>query len=117
MQDKKADNVRIGSQIKHAREAAGLTQERFAELVPLAAKNVSAIERGAAGFSVPVLMRICGLLGVSSDEILFGEKMSASTNNRASDLARRLERLSPRQFEIAADIINKLFEAFAQPDE
>ena len=113
MQAKKADNIRIGNQVKRAREAAGLTQEKFAERVSLAAKNVSAIERGAAGFSVPTLLRFCDVLGVSSDELLFGGEGSESVGNDASDIAKRLERLSPEQFEIAVAVINKLFEAFA----
>ena len=112
MQEKKALNVRIGSQIRIAREAAGLTQEKFAEKVPLAAKYVSAIERGAAGFSVPVLIRICETLSVSSDNLLFGERNDDYGKNNAAELAARLERLPPEQFEIASDIINKLFEAF-----
>ena len=112
MQEKKALNVRIGSQIKIAREAAGLTQEKFAERVPLAAKYVSAIERGAAGFSVPVLIRICETLSISSYVLLFGDKDDDRGRNDAGEIASRLERLPPDQFEIASDIINKLFEAF-----
>lgn len=113
MQEKKAENVRIGNQIRIAREAAGLTQEKFAEKVPLAAKYVSAIERGAAGFSVPVLIRICKTLSVSSDDLLFGIRDDARGRNDVSGIAKRLEKLPPEQFEIASDIINKLFEAFA----
>ena len=113
MQEKKALNVRIGNQIRIARESAGLTQEKFAEKVPLAAKYVSAIERGAAGFSVPMLIRICETLSVSSDELLFGKREDERGRNDASGIANRLERLPPEQFQIASDIINKLFEAFA----
>lgn len=112
MEEKKADNIRIGKQIKLAREAAGLTQEKFAERISLASKNVSAIERGAAGFSVPVLMRICNVLAVSSDDLLFSNRGDGYTND-ASEIAGRLERLTPEQYEIAVDIINKLFEAFS----
>ena len=113
MQEKKADNIRIGNQVKRAREAAGLTQEKFAERVSLASKNVSAIERGAAGLSVPTLLRFCDVLGVSSDELLFGNQNDKNMGNDAASIAKRLERLSPEQFEIAVVVINKLFEAFA----
>lgn len=113
MRDRKEENIRIGSQIKTARESAGLTQEKFAERVSLAAKNVSAIERGAAGFSIPVLIRMCDVLGVSSDEILFGVNLDTHPKNDTISITKRLERLTPEQFEIAKTIINKLFEAFA----
>lgn len=109
VREKKEINVRIGNQIRIAREAAGLTQERFAELVSLATKNVSDIERGVVGVSVGSLIRICETLSISSDSILFEE----GTRNDAYGIAERLSNLPPEQFEIALDIINKLFEAFA----
>ncbi len=107
--EKKEINVRIGSQIKQARESAGLTQERFAELVALAPKNVSDIERGVVGISIGSLVRVCETLSISSDEILFGGTVENDTNV----ISERLSRLSPEQFRIAVDVINKLFEAFA----
>ena len=109
MREKKEINIRIGNQIKAAREAAGLTQERFAELISLAPKNVSDIERGVVGISVGTLMRICSTLSVSSDSILF----ELSNKNDVSSVAERLSKLPAEQFEIAMEIINKLFEAFA----
>ena len=109
VREKKELNVRIGNQIRIAREAAGLTQDRFAELVSLATKNVSDIERGVVGISVATLIRICETLSISSDSILFDE----GTGNDAHSISERLSNLPPEQFEIAVDIINKLFEAFA----
>ena len=109
VREKKEINVRIGNQIRIAREAAGLTQDRFAELVSLATKNVSDIERGVVGVSVGSLIRICETLSISSDSILFEERI----RNDANGIAERLNNLPPEQFKIALDIINKLFEAFA----
>ena len=106
---KKEINVKIGNQIRIAREAAGLTQDRFAELVSLATKNVSDIERGVVGISVGTLIRICETLSISSDSILFGE----TTINDAHSIYERLCNLPPEQFELTVDIVNKLFEAFA----
>ena len=109
VREKKEINVKIGNQIRIARESAGLTQDRFAEMVSLATKNVSDIERGVVGISVGTLVRICETLSISSDSILFGE----ASGNDAHSISDRLSNLPPEQFEIAADIINKLFEAFA----
>ena len=109
MREKKEINVRIGNQIRIAREAAGLTQDRFAELVSLATKNVSDIERGVVGISVGTLVRICETLAISSDSILFEE----GPGNDAHSISERLSNLPAEQFDIALDIINKLFEAFA----
>ncbi len=109
VREKKELNVRIGNQIRIARESAGLTQDRFAELVSLATKNVSDIERGVVGISIGTLIRICETLSISSDSILFEE----GTGNDAHSISERLSNLPPEQFEIACNIINKLFEAFA----
>lgn len=109
MRGKKELNVKIGNQIRMAREAAGLTQDKFAELVSLATKNVSDIERGVVGISVGTLIRICETLSISSDSILFGDR----TGNDTYSISERMSNLPPEQFEIALDIINKLFEAFA----
>ena len=109
MKDKKALNIEIGIRIKQEREKAGLTQERFSELIGLGPKSVSAVECGAVGVSLSTLQRICRVLSVSSDALLFG----AQAQNDAIDLVARLERLSPAQFQIASDLLNKLLEAFA----
>lgn len=113
VREKKEINVNIGNQIRIAREAAGLTQERFAELVPLATKNVSDIERGVVGISVATLVRICEVLSVSSDSILF----RSGNRNDVQSVSDRLSNLPAEQFQIALDIINKLFEAFAASEK
>lgn len=109
MREKKEINVKIGNQIRMAREAAGLTQDKFAEMVSLAPKNVSDIERGVVGISVSTLIRICETLAISSDSILFGE----TAGNDVTSISDRLNNLPPKQYEIAVEVINKLFEAFA----
>ena len=59
MQGKKQINVEIGARIKEEREKAGLTQERFSELIGLGTKSVSAFERGTVGISFNTLKKIC----------------------------------------------------------
>lgn len=52
------------------------------------------------------------MLAISSDSLLLED----SGKNDVSSMAARLERLSPRQYKIAEDVLNKLFEAFALED-
>jgi len=113
MREKKEINVKIGNRIRAARESAGLTQERFAEMVSLVTKNVSDIERGVVGISLGTLIRVCDMLSISSDELLFGNPAS----NDVDDIAKRLSLLPRERYEIASDIINKVFEAFASADK
>lgn len=111
MQEKKQINIEIGARIKDEREKAGLTQEKFSELIGLGPKSVSAFERGTVGISFTTLKKICQVLSVSSDQILFGQR--EENENDLSELSRRLERLSPRQYAIAEEIVLKLLEAFS----
>ena len=74
MQERKEINIEIGQRIKEAREKAGLTQKRFSELIGLGPKSVSALERGTVGISLTTLKKICLVLSISSDQILFGER-------------------------------------------
>lgn len=107
--ERKEINVLVGENIRRERERAGFTQEQLAELVGMGAKNLSAVERGVVGISLTALKRICTVLSVSSDALLFGPP----PEERGSALARRLERLSGRQYEIASQILSRLLEAFA----
>lgn len=109
MQEKKEINIEIGARIKSGREKAGLTQDRFSELIGMGPKSVSALERGTVGISLSTLKKICKILSVSSDAILFGP----TAKNDVSELTARLERLSPEQFVITQEIIYKLLEAFS----
>lgn len=121
MKEKKPLNVEIGQNVKALREQAGLTQERFAELVGLGEKHISAIECGAVGLSLPTLCKICRLLSVPADRVLFGAKpVSGPASPRADAaalLAQRLDCLTDRQFWAAKEVMDKVLEAMTLPPE
>ena len=106
MREKKEINVQVGRQIRKAREGAGLTQERFAELIGISPQNVSCVERGLAGVSLTVLRRMCEILHVSSDTLLMGDL----GNNDVDVIAERLRQLPPEQFRVVQEVINRLLE-------
>ena len=108
---KKPLNIAIGNRIRIYRESAGLTQERFAEMIGMMPKSISAIERGLVGVSVETLTTICKTLHISSDALIFGDEQVE--NDTAYEVAGRLAHLAPAQQQIALDILNKLLEAFA----
>lgn len=109
MQDRKDINILVGANIKRERERAGLTQETFSEMIGLGPKSVSAIERGTVGVSLATLKKICTVLSVSSDALLF----DAVAKNDTKSITSRLERLSPKQYEIAEAMLSNLLEAFS----
>ena len=111
MREKKEINVQVGHQIRKAREAAGLTQERFAELIGISPQNVSCVERGLAGVSLTVLRRMCEILRVFSDLLLMGDL----GDNDVETLAARLRQLPPEQFRVVQEILNRVLELTSLP--
>ena len=107
MRMKKEINIQTGEQIKLAREQSKLTQEQFAERIDVSPQYISDLERGVVGVSVATLKRICTVLGVSSDQILFGKQ----TENRATIIADKCKSLSEHQYLLLSDIISKYVEA------
>ena len=116
MREKKPINIEIGRRIKKYREAAGLTQEVFSELIGLGVKHVSSIECGAVGVSLPTLKQVSVVLSIPADVLLFGEVDEVEQHKRISELQllfSRLSRLPPNKFSVVKDIVDKLLEAFA----
>ena len=110
--EKKSLDVRVGHQIKKAREAAGYTQDKFAEIIGMGTKNVSAIERGMVGVSLSTVKKICETLHISSDSLIMDE-LSNKDADKFDFFVERMKRLTVQQFELIVDINNKIFDAFA----
>lgn len=60
--------------IRKAREEMGYTREKFAEKLDVSVSYLAELERGKTGISVKMLVKVCGVLGLSADYILFGEE-------------------------------------------
>ena len=114
MNDKQKIDIIVGNNIKRERMKAGYTQDRFSEMVGIGTKSLSAIERGVVGISLTTLLRVCKVLSISSDTLLYDK---TEQENNVSDLARRLERLTPNQYRIANDMLSSLLEAFALAEQ
>lgn len=82
MIEKKPLNIEIGRRIRAAREQAGMTREKLAECVDITPRFVADIERGSVGISVPNLKKICEVLHVSSDSILWDKTNHISIDDR-----------------------------------
>lgn len=107
MREKKAINVKIGTNIQIARESAGYTQEKLSELIGLTPNHLSAIERGVSGASLEVLERLCLLLGISADRLIFGE---ACPDADILMLAQRISNMDPKRKESVKKAISALLE-------
>ena len=68
----------IGSRIKKARIAKGLTQEELAEKIDVSVAFLSRVERGSSHINLKRLTQLCGLLDVSEGYILNGSSRNSS---------------------------------------
>ncbi|MBR2743257.1 MAG: helix-turn-helix transcriptional regulator [Clostridia bacterium] len=50
----------------------GYTREQFAEKLGVSVSYLAELERGRTGISVKLLIKVCNVLGLSADYILFG---------------------------------------------
>ena len=109
MDSRKDLNVLVGANIKREREKAGYTQDSFSELLGIGSKSLSSIERGVVGVSLSTLMKISDILHVSANVLLYEQ----ARENDVEGIASQLRNLSPKQFEIASDVMAGLFRAFS----
>ena len=62
------------TRIRKAREDQGYTREKFAEKLDVSVSYLAELERGRTGISVKMLIKVCNLLGLSADYVLFGNE-------------------------------------------
>lgn len=72
----------MGIRVREHREKLNYTREEFAEKLDISARFVTDIELGKKGMSIDTLIKICELLSVSADYIIWG-KGEKSENNIA----------------------------------
>lgn len=67
------------ARIRKAREALGYTREKFAEKLDVSVSYLAELERGRTGISVKLLVKVCNVLGLSADYVLFGTERAADS--------------------------------------
>lgn len=109
MNDRKELNILVGANIKREREKASFTQDQFSELLGIGSKSLSSIERGVVGVSLTTLLRICDILHISANALLYEQ----AQKNDVDSIVLQLERLSTEQFEIVSDVMTNVIKAFS----
>lgn len=67
------------TRIRKAREDMGYTREQFAEKLDVSVSYLAELERGRTGISVKLLVKVCQVLGLSADYVLFGKDRTEDT--------------------------------------
>ncbi len=86
MENIKLDKKNIGLRIRTARENMGWTRERLAEEVGLSVNSLANIELGHSGTQLENFVKLCTLLGLNADFVLFGEATDRPAIQRIVDL-------------------------------
>ena len=89
--------------IRKAREEMGYTREKFAEKLEVSVSYLSQLERGRTGISVKMLIKVCDVLGLSADYILFGEERSEDAL-----LLDKIHRIDEKYLPLLDDVMTNL---------
>ena len=94
----------VGKRIAHRRKELKLTQWEVEEIADITQKHLSNLERASSGLSIDVLMRLCEALQVTPDYLLLGT--TGYTTPEANEIESRVERMSPKQRELALSLMD-----------
>ncbi len=110
--DKKEINIIVGENIRKYRDIVGYSRERFAELIGVTPRFIADVETGFVGVSLTTLKKICEVLGISADRILW-------TYENELNLNEKISHLEPKYIPLVEDIVQKQLEviAFASKEE
>lgn len=110
------DQVKIGKFIAQQRKQAGLTQLQLAERLRITDRAVSKWETGKSLPDSSIMLELCGLLGITVNDLLNGEviemeKINEKTERTLLELAREKEQADRRllTMEIVIGLVALLF--------
>ena len=79
------NQINIGRFIAECRKKANLTQMQLAEKLGITDKAISKWERGVAMPDTSIMLELCGILGISVNELLSGEMIDMEQKNEQLD--------------------------------
>lgn len=104
------DYAQIGKRIAKRRRELGLKQRQVNEMTNLSDKYLSNIERASSIMSIDVLLRLCGALDITPNEILLGNNSQKEEDDdeEKAEIINILSSLSPRQTDYALNFLKWL---------
>lgn len=91
------------TRIRQARENMGYTREKFAEKLDVSVSYLAELERGRTGISVKMLVKVCNVLGLSADYVLFGTERTEDSMRLDS-----IHRIDPKYLSLLDKMIAEL---------
>lgn len=102
----------MGARLWQRRKQFGLSQEELAERVGVTSQMISSAERGKKAMRPENIVRICAALEMSTDYLLTGKP-----GGYPSLWAKKLARLSPRQFQCLENIADSFLAAVTATED
>lgn len=81
----------------------GYTREKFAEKLDVSVSYLAELERGRTGISVKMLVKVCNVLGLSADYVLFGTERTEDSVRLDS-----IHRIDPKYLSLLDKMIAEL---------
>lgn len=85
--------IAIGKRIQNRRKQLGYTQEQLAEMMNVSVQMISNLERGNKAIRIDNLIRLSGIMNISTDYILTGKESQQDMSN----LSEQISALSPKE--------------------
>jgi transcriptional regulator with XRE-family HTH domain len=103
--DNMMDKVILGRRIREQREAQGINQEKFAEMVGISNVHLSEIERGRKTPSMEAFIRIVNALDTPADYLLRYE-VKTMKHVIFNEITEKMKDLPPEQIDFITDLFN-----------
>ncbi len=104
--EKKEINIIVGENIRKYREQCGYSREKLAELIGISPRFLADAETGFVGVSLTNIKKLCEILGVSADRLLWTNDTPLSLDEKISHIDKKylpyIEDLLQKQLEIIA---------------
>ena len=98
-----AEVIVLHTRIRKSREEKGYTREKFAEKLDVSVSYLAELERGRTGISVKMLVKVCNVLGLSADYVLFGEERTEDKKRLDS-----INRIDAEYMPLIDKVVNEL---------
>ncbi|RHO58081.1 XRE family transcriptional regulator [Ruminococcaceae bacterium AM07-15] len=109
--EKKEINILVGENIRFYREKLNISREKLAELVGITPRFLADAELGFVGVSLTNIKKICEVLGISADRLLWEEK------TEKVELSEQLSHIPPQYLDKVQELLLKQLEILALADQ
>lgn len=98
------DFHKIGNKLLAIRKRLGMTQAEVAEAAGLSDRTYADIERGSVNMRIETILRICGVLHITPDEVFTED--AAPMTTQEEDIMAKLKACNPKDKETALQLLS-----------